>query len=294
MGRKALKITEIAILSGKGGTGKTSLLAALAAIAGPHVTVDCDVDAANLALLRPGKDTPNEDFFSGQRAVVDPDRCNGCGICESECRFDAIAVNENGVAEVDNLSCEGCGVCKLVCPEEAITFRANLAGVWCVRKTDSGPLVHAELGIAQDNSGKLVAGIRKQAQDQAKQKGFDLILIDGPPGIGCPVHAALAGVDLLVAVTEPTPAGEHDLHRLLELARHFQIKATVWINKADINPEGTEKLKRSIEEMGLTLIGELPFNKEVPQKLSEGLSPLAVAGFRELIEQGWQVIRDQV
>ena len=213
---------QLVVISGKGGTGKTSILASLAylsACESPVATADCDVDAANLALLLPGEDVRTELFWSGRRARIDAGSCSLCGLCAEQCRAAAIRIEDFAV--VDPLACEGCGVCELVCPEEAVSFVDNQAGVWMERRTAFGPLIHAALGIAQDNSGKLVAQVRQEARTVAERDDIDLILVDGPPGIGCPVHASLTGCDLALVVTEPTPSGEHDLERVLELLDHF-------------------------------------------------------------------------
>lgn len=281
---------EIAILSGKGGTGKTSLVAAFAALADKQIVLgDCDVDAANLALLMPGADDSPEPFFAGQRARIDEDECTGCGACVDVCRFDALEMRDNAPS-VDDLSCEGCRACRLVCPSDAIHFVDNRSGTIYQRETSAGPLVHASLGIAQDNSGKLVTRVRELARRIAGERGIDRILFDGPPGIGCPVHATVGGVNLVVAVTEPTPSGLHDVERLLELTTHFRLQTVVVVNKFDLNLEMTESLHRKADDRGAFFGGGIPFNAEVPRALAKGDSPLSVPIVSEAIEEIWNFI----
>jgi MinD superfamily P-loop ATPase len=275
---------QIVVLSGKGGTGKTTVTACLARLAGPVVAADADVDAANLALLLPGVDGPAEPFEAGRRAVIDAERCLWCGVCRDACRFDAIELPVRGPARVRTERCEGCGACDVVCPVQAVTFRPNVAGAWRVRQLAAPPggapprtvgwLVHAALGIAQDNSGKLVARVREEARRLAVAHGVPLVVVDGPPGIGCPVHAALTGADVLLAVTEPTPAGEHDVLRLLRLAAHFGVPARVAINKWDLAPAVADRLARRCEEAGAPVIGRIPFDPGVPRALARGRLPL--------------------
>jgi MinD superfamily P-loop ATPase len=281
---------EIAILSGKGGTGKTSFVGAFATLAKERVVLgDCDVDAANLALLLPGKDESEEPFFAGRRARIDEDKCAGCAACMAVCRFRALSTNGTA-SRVDDLACEGCGACALVCPEDAIRFVANRSGTIYQRETPAGPLVHASLGIAQDNSGKLVTRVRSLAKQLATARGIDTVLYDGPPGIGCPVHATLSGVSTVVAVAEPTPSGVHDVERLLDLTAHFQIQTLVIVNKFDLNPELTESLRRAVEERGVSFIGGVPFNEEVPRALARGEGPLQVPMVREALQRVWALI----
>ncbi|MFH1462811.1 MAG: 4Fe-4S dicluster domain-containing protein [Pseudomonadota bacterium] len=265
----------LAVMSGKGGTGKTTLVACFAALAGRAVAVDCDVDAANLALLLPGEDSPGEPFYGGQKAAILAPACSGCGACAQMCRFNALDVLPSGAFEVDPLACEGCGACRLVCPVPGvISFHPNLAGHWYVRRTAQGWLVHAALGVAQDNSGKLVARVREEAAAIATREALSLVLVDGPPGIGCPVHAALGRVDRLLAVTEPTPSGLHDLDRLLDLAAHFDLSVCVAVNKWDLSPTGTETIEARCAARGVEVLGRLPFDPAVPRLLAAGRLPL--------------------
>ena len=246
------------------------------------------MDAANLRLLLPGADGDCEPFHAGQRAAVAVDSCQGCRLCVEACRFEAISPSEDGSVVVDDIACEGCRVCRAVCPEDAISLRDNLAGHLMVRELGrAGALVHAQLGIAQDNSGKLVAAVRERARAEARRRGIELIIIDGPPGIGCPVHAAITGADLLLAVTEPTPSGAHDLHRLLSLANAFQLPGAVLINKADLSAEYTAEVKRLAAEAEAEVVGCLPFTAELPRALARGEVPLNSTEWGERLRESW-------
>lgn len=256
------EIKQLAIVSGKGGTGKTTIAAAFASLAKNKVMVDCDVDAADLYLLLRPKVLKQEKYFGGRSPRVDLDKCTQCGLCTELCRFHAI---ENGV--VDYVSCEGCGFCSHICPEDAITMEEAFSGDWFVSDTPYGPFVHARLGIGEENSGKLVTVVRKKATEITKEKGLDLILIDGPPGIGCPVTASMTGVDLVLAVTEPTLSGIHDLERILKLAEHFKIPSAVCINKFDINLENTDRIAAYCEKNGSKIIGKIPYEPKVVEAL---------------------------
>jgi MinD superfamily P-loop ATPase len=210
---------QITVISGKGGTGKTTILASLAALVKRAVLVDADVDAADLHLLLKPQVRRREPFVASQVALIDPEKCDPCGKCAEACRFEAIRD-----LQVDPISCEGCGVCFHVCPRGAILMKEVQSGEWFISQTRYGPMVHAKLGVAQENSGKLVTLVRKEAQRIAREGGYPLILIDGPPGIGCPVIASLGGVDAVLVVTEPSLSGIHDLERVLGVSRHFQVR----------------------------------------------------------------------
>ena len=282
---------QLVVISGKGGTGKTSILASLArmaASASPVATADCDVEAANLALLLPGEDVRTQPFWSGRRARIDTDSCSLCALCAEQCRAAAIRIKDCAV--VDPLACEGCGVCALVCPVDAVSFVDNQAGVWMERRTAFGPLIHAALGIAQDNSGKLVAEVRQEARNAAERDELDLILVDGPPGIGCPVHASLTGCDLALVVTEPTPSGEHDLERVLELLDRFALPAALLINKHDLSPEFTARIETLARRTDVQVVGKLPFSPEVPRALARGELPLTVETVAVPLVETWENI----
>jgi MinD superfamily P-loop ATPase len=282
---------QIAIISGKGGTGKTSLAGAFVRLSGRCVAVDADVDAANLALLLPGEDASWRPFEAGRRAVIDPRRCSACGACLEACRFAAIHETESGV-EGDPIRCEGCGACAQVCAEDAVSFRANRAGSWTTRTTRWGRLVHASLGVAQDSSGKLVAHLRQVARHLAARDGFDLVLIDGPPGIGCPVHAAIAGADGVVVVTEPTEAGIHDLARALSLIDHFGLPAGIVLNKADLNAEGARRVETVASLRRVPILGTIPFDPRLPRLLGRMETGLELDGVRESIVACWTAVQD--
>ncbi|NLH48990.1 MAG: 4Fe-4S binding protein [Myxococcales bacterium] len=259
---------QLAIVSGKGGTGKTSLTAAIAALAQPTVTADCDVDAADLHLiLRPETKAAHE-LEGGFKACLDKKRCLLCGQCAALCRYGAISED----IRVDAFECEGCGVCADHCPVQAITLTRQKAGDWFESETRFGPMVHARLGIAQENSGKLVARIRNRAREIAAERNLSLLLIDGPPGIGCPVISAVTGVDLVLAITEPTPSGIHDLRRVLELTRHFRIPVGVCVNKADLNPEQTKAVATLAPTEGAAYLGAIPFDNIVTRAMIAGKS----------------------
>jgi MinD superfamily P-loop ATPase len=252
---------ELVVLSGKGGTGKTSLTASFATLAPRCVVADCDVDAADLHLVLGPRVLERHEFRSGEEAVVREEDCTGCGECRALCRFDAI-LKEGGSADpatfrVDPLACEGCGVCAHFCPSGAIEMRERVCGEWMVSETRHGPLVHARLAIGAGNSGKLVFTVRQAAQRLAEERGAPLVIVDGPPGIGCPAIAAITGATRLLAVTEPTVSGEHDLDRLLVLARHFALPVSVCVNKWDVNPAMTERIERRARQTGAGVVGRV-------------------------------------
>lgn len=249
---------QLTIISGKGGTGKTTITAAFAILAKNAVLADCDVDAADLHLILEPEIKHDEKFYGGKVAAIDASRCTQCGICQDICRFDAIHA-----FRVDHIACEGCKLCTFACPEKAISMQDQLSGHWYISDTRCGPMVHARLGIAEDNSGKLVSVVRQQAKRIAESENRELVIIDGPPGIGCPVIAAITGVDLVLVVTEPTLSGLHDMERVLQTAAHFNIPAFVCVNKYDINPENTEKIRARCAEFGVDVIGKIPYDKKV-------------------------------
>jgi MinD superfamily P-loop ATPase len=257
---------ELVVLSGKGGTGKTSIVGSLAAIAGSKVLADCDVDAADLHLLLRPEVREEHEFWSGQVAAIDRERCTGCGLCRDLCRFKAIDAS----FKVDAISCEGCGFCSRICPAGAIGMEENLAGRWYISDTAYGPLVHARLGIAQENSGKLVATVRQQARQMAEKMGLDYIITDGPPGIGCPVISSLSGASLALLVTEPTLSGRHDLERVLEVCRHFGVQSIVCINKYDINRDNTRQIEGYCLNQGIKVAARIPFSNVFTEAMQRG------------------------
>jgi len=258
---------EVVVLSGKGGTGKTSIVASLASLAKSKVMVDCDVDAADLYLLLQPVSQQRQEFWSGQKAVIDIDRCTRCGLCQEVCRFDAITDE----FQIDPISCEGCRFCYQVCPEEAITMQENLSGHWFISETRYGPLVHARLGVAQENSGKLVALVRQEAKLVAQKRGLDYIISDGPPGIGCPVISSISGVNLAVIVTEPTLSGMHDLDRVIGVCHHFTVPVIVCINKYDLNEDNSHQIESYCQSQGIEIAARIPFDNVVTEALVHGL-----------------------
>lgn len=256
---------ELVVLSGKGGTGKTSIVGSLAALAEDKILADCDVDAADLHLLLEPVVRQKNEFWSGQVAIIDGEKCTQCGLCQELCHFDAIED-----FRVEPVSCEGCGFCYRICPAEAITMEENLSGHWFISDTKYGPLVHARLGIAQENSGKLVALVRQQAKEMAEKQGAGLIISDGPPGIGCPVISSLSGASLALLVTEPTLSGIHDLERVLGVCRHFGVPALVCINKYDINEDNAGRIKDYCSKQGIEVAARIPFDNIVTEALVKG------------------------
>ena len=257
---------ELVIISGKGGTGKTSLTAAFAALANNSLLCDADVDAADLHLLMQPTIKRRTDFMGGSKALINPGLCTGCGTCRTLCRFDAISER----LEVDPIRCEGCGVCVDFCPASAIDFPVQRCGEWYVSDTRFGPMVHARLGIAEENSGKLVSLVRKESRQLAEERGHDLILTDGPPGIGCPVIAAIGGATALVIVVEPTVSGIHDMERVIDLAAHFRVPGMVCVNKFDLNPEMTEAIEQLAQRRNVSLIGRIPFDPVFTRSMVAG------------------------
>ena len=257
---------EVLIISGKGGTGKTSIVGSFAVLADNKVMADCDVDAADLHLLLNPTVINDNEFRSGQVAVIDSEKCTECGLCENLCRFDAI-----GNYKVNPIACEGCGFCSHICPVDAISMKENMAGRWYISDSKYGLLVHAKLGIAQENSGKLVTLVKQQAKQIAERDNLDYIITDGPPGIGCPVISSLSGVNLALLVTEPTLSGIHDLERALGLCSHFNVPSIVCINKYDINEDNTTQIEKYCREQGIPVAVKIPFDNIVTEALVNGL-----------------------
>jgi len=257
---------EVVILSGKGGTGKTVIVASLAALARSKVLADCDVDAADLHLLLSPSVKKEIEFWSGQVAVIDDKECTQCGLCQDVCRFGAI--ND---FKVDPVPCEGCGFCSHICPVEAVTMIDSLSGHWFISDTKYGHLVHARLGIAQENSGKLVALVRQEAKRIAERDGLTYIISDGPPGIGCPVISSLSGATLALLVTEPTLSGLHDLERVLGVCHHFGIPAMVCINKHDLNEDNTHQIENYCLNQGIEVAARIPFDNVITEAMVQAL-----------------------
>ena len=268
---------ELVVISGKGGTGKTSLTASLAGLAPNAVLADCDVDAADLHLILAPDIRRREDFRSGHRASIRAADCIGCGRCAALCRYNAIAPAARPsdgprVFTVEAGACEGCGVCVWNCPVNAIDFEEQVCGAWFVSDTRHGPMAHARLAPGAENSGKLVSLVREQAREIAKRENRDLVLVDGPPGTGCPVIAALTGAHGVLVVTEPTVSGAHDLLRVLALAGHFKIPAAVCINKWDIQPEQADRIEAAARAAGATPVGRVRYDKAATAAQRRGLT----------------------
>ena len=262
---------ELVVISGKGGTGKTSVVASFASLAEKAVVVDCDVDAADLHLVLQPRILRREDFTAGSKARIKPGHCTACGKCEELCRFDAIYFDGPGNGKVpktfrvDTIACEGCGVCFDFCAEKAIQFEPAVCGQWFVSQTRCGPMVHARLGVAAENSGKLVTQLRRTAQQVAAQQKRDLILCDGSPGIGCPVIASLTGASLALFVVEPTASGQHDFLRVAQLTMQLGVPGIMAVNKADLNEEVARNLEELARERGIAVVGRIPYDRAVTQ-----------------------------
>jgi MinD superfamily P-loop ATPase len=291
---------ELVVISGKGGTGKTSLVASFAALAKNAVLADCDVDAADLHLILNPDVKQTADFSGGKLASITTDKCIGCGRCGEVCNFDAATFDGPGndiVAKtytIDPISCEGCGVCVHFCPVDAIAFEEAVNGQWFVSETRFGPMVHARLGIAQENSGKLVTLIRKEAKRIATERHNDLIVVDGSPGIGCPVIASITGADLVLVVTEPTLSGRHDLDRVTELTHHFNIPTAICINKCDINSQITEEIKNEVLSRNITIAGEIAYDPAVTKAQIAGRSIVEYSNgdLKSQIVSLWESVMD--
>jgi len=260
-------LKQITVLSGKGGTGKTTLVASFAALAQRIVVTDCDVDAPNLHLLLKPEIIQTQEFGGSNLAIIDEAKCIKCGKCEESCRFDAIKD-----MIVDSVLCEGCGVCAYVCPAEAIQLKERLSGYAFISKTDYGLMSHARLNPGEENSGKLVTLVRQNARKIAENEGYELILNDGPPGIGCPVIASIGGVDAGLIVVEPTLSGIHDMERALALLNHFQVPPLVYINKYDLDQENTSRIVVFCESNGIEVTGKIPFDSLVTKAMVVGKS----------------------
>ena len=254
---------ELVVISGKGGTGKTSVTAAFAALAQRKLMADCDVDAADLHLVLHPEVQERHPFSGRRQATIDPGRCTACAACRDACRFDAIGERVGPAFAVDPLACEGCGLCRRLCPADAVSFEPVVNGEWFVSTTPYGPFVHARLGVAEDNSGKLVTLVRNKARSLAEQNDLELVIVDGAPGIGCPVIASLAGADLALIVTEPTIAGRHDLERVGRLVAHFSIPVAVCVNKCDLNKGMAAEIEKAALAQGALFVSRVSYDPAV-------------------------------
>lgn len=283
---------QIVVISGKGGTGKTIITGALAALAKNKVIADCDVDAADLHLLLNPDIKEKHTFESGATAVIDRNLCTKCGKCAEVCRFSAISKD----FIIDPISCEGCAFCSFVCPAKAVEMKENTSGEWYISDTRFGPLVHAKLGIAEENSGKLVTLVKQKAKEIAEKQNCDWIIVDGSPGIGCPVIASLSGVDCALVVTEPTLSGLHDADRVIGVARHFGIPVKVVVNKYDLNIDMTGRIEGYCENNGIQLVGKVEFNESIVKAMVEGKTIIEYPDgkAKEEISKIWSILKDGI
>ena len=284
---------ELVIISGKGGTGKTSLIAGFASLAEAKVICDADVDAADLHLIMDPDIMARQGFQSGNTAIINQNRCTQCDLCRSVCRWNAIS--EDFV--VDPIECEGCGVCYYFCPEKAIDFPLNTCGEWFISQTRFGPMAHASLGIAEENSGKLVTLIRKEGEKLVEDKKLDLMLTDGPPGVGCPVIASLGGATAVLIVSEPTVSGRHDMERVAELAAFFKIPAMVCVNKFDLNPDMGRAIESFAMKRDITVVGRVPFDHSFTRAMVQGKTIIEFNGSSEggrAVKEIWEKIEQRL
>lgn len=284
---------ELVVVSGKGGTGKTTITASLSAIAPNHVVADCDVDAPNLHLLLSPHVEHTKEFVASKLAVIIPELCKECGACELACRFGAISVD----CKVDPILCEGCGVCSAICPYNAIQMKDRLSGYIYTSETEYGSMAHAQLFAGESNSGKLVTTVRKLAQELAKREEAPFVLIDGPPGIACPTIAAITGVSAGLVVAEPTVPAIHDLERVLQLFTHFQIPTMVVINKYDLNLQKTKIIETYCEDQGIPVVGQIPYDIIATKAIVAGRPIVEYAPKHKvsrMLGQLWQAVETQL
>lgn len=291
MGRDKL-MKEIVVLSGKGGTGKTTVTASLAYWLEDKILVDADVDASNLPLVLSPKVKENEGFKAGFEVLKVEELCTSCGLCLEKCRFGAISED----LVIDPVACEGCGVCVWFCPEEALKLKEKEVGQVFWAETPYGPLIYATLYPGEENSGKLVAEVKKKARELAEKEGQRLILVDGSPGVGCPVIASLSGAEAVILVAEPTVSGLHDLSRVASLIKHFQLKAWLIVNKADLNPEMAQRLKSEAQRLELGFLGEIPYDPQVFEAIHQGqpLPAVSSGAATEALEEIYQQLKKEV
>ncbi len=269
---------EIVVVSGKGGTGKTMFSANLAYLTENKIMADCDVDAANLYLLLKPEIKEKGDFISAQKCFIEEDKCIGCGRCQEVCRFEAV-VKEEDKFRIKEITCEGCGACKLACPQEAINSYQGKNGEWFISDTEYGPFVYARLGILEENSGRLVTLVKEKARNLALEKRAEYIIVDGPPGIGCPLISSLSGANLALIITEPSLSAISDLERLLSVCSHFRLPALVIINKFDINEDNTDLIAEKCRKRNVEVVGKVPFDRDIP---------LAIAAQKILVKENPQ------
>lgn len=269
---------ELVVISGKGGTGKTSIVAAFAALAGRAVLADCDVDASDLHLVLRPTLGPSHEFSGRRRAVIDPEACSACGRCAEVCRFAAVLPAADGSYAVDPVACEGCELCRRVCPADAVSMEPVANGAWRVSETRFGPLVDASLGVAEDNSGKLVTLVRAEARREAVERELPLVIVDGSPGIGCPVISSISGATLVLAVTEPTVSGRHDLERVLQVVRQFRLPFAVCVNKADLDAALAARIGAEAAASGAAFVVTVDYDIAVTRAQVQGTDVIAHGG----------------
>ena len=295
--KKNKRIKEIVVISGKGGTGKTSLTASFAYLGGKDVIVaDCDVDAADMHLLMKPDFAEAEDFYSGELAYIHQQECIRCGKCKDVCRFDAIQIID-GQYIVDPLSCEGCGYCARVCPTDAIENKDLNVGKWYTSSIKTGSImVHAKLGIGADNSGKLVAKVKNEAKEIAEDEFKDYVIVDGSPGVGCPVVSSLSGAAFVVLVTEPSVSGLHDLKRVYELVKKFNLKTGCIINKSDISPKISLEIEEFLKKENIVHISNLPYDEDFTKAMTNGQTIVEYSNMhlKELITESWNTIKNWI
>lgn len=282
---------QLTLLSGKGGTGKTTLTASLAVLAGNAVLADCDVDAPDLHMLLHPEVIKTQEFRGSKLAVIEKTKCDNCFVCREKCRFDAITE----AIKVDPIACEGCGVCAAICSSDAITMIERVSGYAYISKTKYGYMAHALLGPGESNSGKLVTLVRQNARIVSEKENSDLIIIDGPPGIGCPVIASLSGVNVSLVITEPTMSGMHDLQRALQLIKHFNVKPLVCVNMCDINKDNTDEILGFCEENNIRFVGRIPFDPKVTEAMVNGKTIIEYApesNVAKEIEKIWETCQE--
>ncbi len=290
---------QITIISGKGGTGKTSISASLIALAQESgiytIAADCDVEAANLSFLLPGLPHYARDYYAGQTAIINKDVCTGCGACVRACRFNAISYQPGvSIPIINPIQCEGCELCRHVCPADAIDFKKNRAGMIYADTINNGRLIRSEIGIAQDNSGKLVTNVRLHARIHAQDSHAEYIINDGPPGIGCPLNSSIINTDYIVIVVEPTPTALHDCIRLLTLLKKQQIKHGIIINKSDISNQLSHSIEEKAAEYSIPIIGKLPFSIQAAKALAQKQLLHTIPEFKQPMYDIWKTIRTYI
>lgn len=283
------RVSQLTVISGKGGTGKTVLTASFAVLAESRVMVDCDVDAADLHLLLHPEVEESHSFSGGSVAVRNPQKCTECGKCLEICRFGAVGKDFS----IDPIACEGCGFCVRVCPADALEMRGCVNGEWYVSRTAHGPMVHARLGIAEDNSGKLVTTVRRRAREIAEMTGAEYLIADGPPGIGCPVIAAITGADLVLGVAEPSLSGIHDLKRAAGIAARFGVRMCCVVNKYDLNEANCTGLEDWCRQNDVTVVGRIPFDAAVTKAMVAGKTVVEYGSSRaaEAVRGVWEEVK---